>query len=75
MLCDLFGTTVDEVFGLKKEILSISPRDRALLEKYHSLDPLSQSHIDTVLDWEVERAVRFKETAREAESGYHGKSW
>lgn len=53
-LCDIFGSTVDEVFGFKNDRPFISSKDLSLLKKYHSLTPAAQSHVDSVLDWEVE---------------------
>ena len=33
------------------------------IKKYRSLDTLGQSHVDTVLDWELERTTQAKESA------------
>ena len=65
MLCDIFGTTVDEVFGFNKDRPFISTKDKSLLDKYHLLDPLSQSHVDCVLDWEVERSSQLLNASKQ----------
>ena len=38
-LCNIYGTTPDAVFGLKKMDTILSKDDINLLQKYHSLDP------------------------------------
>ncbi|HBI61697.1 MAG TPA: hypothetical protein DDY31_10895 [Lachnospiraceae bacterium] len=37
------------------------------IKKYRSLDTLGQSHVDTVLDWELERTTQAKEAANTIE--------
>ena len=51
MLCDIFGTTVDEVFGFNKDRPFISSKDKSLLNKYHSLDLHGQQTVNIVLDY------------------------
>lgn len=63
MLCDIFGTTVDEVFGFKKDMPFISSKDKSLLDKYRSLDDPGRFHVDSVLDWELDRTAQAKESA------------
>ena len=67
-LCDIFGTTVDEVFGFKKDMPFISSKDKSLLEKYRSLDLLGQSHVDSVLNWEVEHHNRLLDAQNQNEA-------
>lgn len=68
ILCDIFGTTVDEVFGFKKDRPFISSNDISLLEKYRSLDSSGRTHVDAVLDWEVKRTTQAKEAADTVEN-------
>lgn len=60
-LCDIYGTTVDEAFGFKKEEISITKNDIDLLGKYHSLDSFGQETVSYILDREVQRMEQLKE--------------
>lgn len=62
-LCDIYNTTVDEVFGFKKKDMSISKKDMDIIEKYRSLDPYGQQTVDLILDRELERTTQAKESA------------
>ena len=61
MLCDIFGTTVDEVFGFNKDRPFISSKDKSLLNKYHSLDLHGQQTVNIVLDRELDRTGQLLE--------------
>ena len=54
-LCDIYGTTVDEGFGLNKKTDTLSPDDFILLKKYHSLDEHGKKIIDFTLTEEFNR--------------------
>ena len=60
ILCDLYGTTVDDVFGFKKEHPSLSKRDKEVLKKYNNLDSFGKETIDIALDRETERVTSLK---------------
>ena len=60
-LCDIFGTTVDEVFGFKKKDIDISKKDIDMIEKYQFLDPHGKDMVDTVLNKEHERCKSVKQ--------------
>ncbi len=45
--------------------IKLNIKEIELMENYRSLDPLGQSHVDTLLDWEVERAKQLQ-AARES---------
>lgn len=67
MLCDIFGTTVDEVFGFNKDRPFISSKDKSLLNKYHSLDLHGQQTVNIVLDRELDRTSQAKEATNTIE--------
>lgn len=54
-LCDIYGTTVDEAFGFKKENVSITKNDIDLLGKYHALDSFGQETVSYILNREIQR--------------------
>lgn len=58
IICSLYGTSVDEAFGFKKDGTTIGKKDIDLIEKYHSLDDSGRQHVDTVLQWEYDRITR-----------------
>lgn len=57
-LCDLYGVSVDEAFGFQKN--GITVYELRFLEKYRSLSPAARSHVDAVLQWELEHAEAIK---------------
>ena len=62
-----FNVSTDFLLGLQedKEILysyELKASEFEHIEKYRSLDPLGQSHVDSVLDWELERTTQAKES-------------
>lgn len=61
ILCDIYNTTVDEVFGFSKDKSSFTKQERDHIKKYHSLDDLGRAHVDAVLDWEAKRSAQVKE--------------
>ena len=66
-ICEAIGITADKLEDMVKENtiheLQLSKEDSELLSKYHLLDPRGQSHVNTVLDWELERTIHSKESA------------
>lgn len=55
---NIMGTFSDTV-----EDILFTNNEWNMVEKYRSLDPHGQSHVDTVLDWELERTTQAKESA------------
>lgn len=60
-LCEIYGTTVDEAFGFKKEKQLITKKDIDLLRKYHELDPHGREMVDFTLQKEYERSKTLAE--------------
>ncbi len=58
IICSLYGTSVDEAFGFKKDGTTIGKKDIDLIEKYHSLDDSGRQHVDIILQWESDRMAR-----------------
>ena len=54
-LCNIYGTSVDEAFGFKKEEVSITQKDINLLNRFHSLDSFGQETVNMILDRELKR--------------------
>lgn len=67
-LCDIYGTSVDEAFGFKKENVSIAKKDINLLNRFHSLDSFGQETVNMILDRELNRTQQLTETATKASS-------
>ena len=59
ILCDIYGTTVDDAFGFKKE--TVSKNDLIFLKKYRSLDPYGQETVNYILDREAARTAALNE--------------
>jgi repressor LexA len=55
-LCSIYGKTVDEAFGFKKDSIQISKEDLSLIKKYRTLDTHGRDMVDTVLDKEQKRS-------------------
>ena len=62
-LCEIYGTTVDEAFGFKKENLLVTKKDIDILRKYHNLDPHGREMVDFTLKKEYERSKALAEQA------------
>ena len=60
-LCEIYGTTVDEAFGFKKENLLVTKKDIDILKKYHNLDPHGREMVDFTLEKEYERSTALAE--------------
>ena len=60
-LCEIYGTTVDEAFGFKKENLLVTKKDIEILRKYHALDPHGREMVDFTLEKEYERSKTLAE--------------
>ncbi len=61
-LCDIYNTTVDEVFGFSKGKASFSKQERDHIEKYRSLDPYGQQTVDMIMDREFKRTAQVRES-------------
>lgn len=59
LLCDIYGTTVDEAFGFQKNN-DISKSEYEHIKKYRSLDPFGQETVSYILDREVSRMEQFQ---------------
>ena len=64
IICSLYGTSVDEAFGFKKDGTTIGKKDIDLIEKYHSLDDSGRHHVDIILQWESDRVARLLAKAK-----------
>lgn len=60
IICSLYGTSVDEAFGFKKDGTTIGKKDIDLIEKYHSLDDSGRQHVDIILQWESDRMAQIQ---------------
>lgn len=65
-LCEIYGTTVDEAFGFKKEKQLITKNDIHLLRKYHELDLHGREMVDFTLEKEYERSKALAEQKEES---------
>lgn len=63
-LCDIYGTTVDEAFGFKKEDVTITKKDIDFLRKYHDLDMHGKETVDIILDRETARVTALSKLER-----------
>ncbi len=65
LLCDIYGTTVDDVFGFQKNSdISISEYDH--IKKYRSLDSFGKERIDYELKKECERVQEIEELKKKS---------
>lgn len=62
-LCEIYGTTVDEAFGFKREKLLVTKKDIEILRKYHDLDLHGREMVDFALEKEYERSKALAEQA------------
>lgn len=60
-LCEIYGTTVDEAFGFKREKLLVTKKDIEILRKYHELDLHGREMVDFTLEKEYERSKALSE--------------
>lgn len=60
LLCDIYGTTVDEAFGFLKE-KDISKAEYDHIKKYRSLDLYGQETVSYILDREAQRVAEIAE--------------
>ncbi len=67
-LCEIYGTTVDEAFGFKKEKLLVTKKDIDLLRKYHNLDAHGREMVDFTLKKEYERSKALEEQKEELDN-------
>lgn len=65
VLCNIYGTTVDNAFGFRKSDIIISKEDIDLIKGFHSLDLLGKEHINTVLKWETDRIEQLNTATKE----------
>lgn len=62
IVCEIYGTTVDDAFGFNKKTDTLSPDDFILLKKYHSLDEHGKKMVDFTLTEEFNRCETAKDT-------------
>ncbi len=67
-LADTLGVTaeyfVDDInVGNESGLEQYSKEELTHLKKYHDLDPIGQSHVDSVLQWETERVQQIERAA------------
>jgi phage repressor protein C with HTH and peptisase S24 domain len=60
-LCEIYGTTVDDAFGFRKN--TISQEDLKLIEKYHDLDDYGKETVNYILNREADRTQQIRDTA------------
>lgn len=60
VLCDIYGTSVDEAFGFTKNPKNIAKVNLEILEKYESLDDFGKEFVKIVLNREVKRVENAK---------------
>lgn len=65
-LCEIYGTTVDEAFGFKREKLLVTKKDIEILRKYHDLDLHGREMVDFTLEKEYERSKALSEREKES---------
>lgn len=66
LLCDIYGTTVDDVFGFQKNNdISITEYDH--IKKYRSLDDFGKERIDYELQKECERIQEIEKLKKKSE--------
>lgn len=68
VLCDIYGTSVDEAFGFTKNPKNITKIHFEILEKYESLDDFGKEFVETVLNREVKRVEEAKQQKEYIES-------
>lgn len=66
MISQKFDISIDYIFGLQdeKEIrrsYELKSHEYEHIKKYRALDPIGQSHVNSVLDWETTRLSSLKE--------------
>lgn len=61
LLCGVLNITPNYLLASTSE--NFSPKDKLLVRRYNDLDPLGQSHVDAVLQWETERMKQIEQAA------------
>lgn len=61
LLCGVLEITPNYLLAASPE--DFSPKDKLLVRRYNDLDPIGQSHVDAVLQWETERMQQLEQTA------------
>lgn len=61
LLCGVLEITPNYLLASTSE--DFSPKDKLLVRRYNDLDPLGQSHVDSVLQWETERMRQIEQAA------------
>lgn len=64
ILCNIYGSSVDEAFGFSKYTKSLTKNHYEILEKYENLDDFGKESVKIMLDRETERV---KEIRRQKE--------
>lgn len=61
-ICDLLNVSINDMYGIYPDAkIMLSYSEQMHIDKYRSLDPAAQSHVDSVLDREVEHSAQVKE--------------
>lgn len=68
-LCDIYGTTVDDVFGFSKK-KSFSEKEIEMVKKYRSLDHYGKQHIDYELNRECGRMREIDELKKKIDTEF-----
>lgn len=61
ILCDIYGTTVDDAFGFKKGKEALSQEDFIILKKFHALDEHGKKMVEFTLAEEFNRCESLKQ--------------
>lgn len=59
LLCGILDITPNYLLAATSD--DFSPKDKLLVRRYNGLDPLGQSHVDAVLQWETERVKQIEQ--------------
>ena len=59
LLCGVLEITPNYLLAASSE--DFSPKDKLLVRRYNDLDPIGQSHVDAVLQWETERVQQLEQ--------------
>lgn len=61
LLCGVLEITPNYLLAASPE--DFSPKDKLLVRRYNDLDPIGQSHVDAVLQWETERVKQIEQAS------------
>lgn len=61
LLCGVLEITPNYLLATSSD--EFSPKDKLLVRRYNNLDPIGQSHVDAVLQWESDRIKQIEQAA------------